>query len=75
MVAQYDEQVLPLQVQECYKLLMLTTLDEAQVQGLKVNFQILFQTIETKLASSLSNILWHDTTSMDLLLSHWFKEH
>jgi len=57
MVAQYDEQVLPLQVQECYKLLMLTTLDEAQVQGLKVNFQILFQTIETKLASSLSNIL------------------
>lgn len=54
---------------------MPTMLDEAQVQGLKVDFQILFQIIKTKLASSLSNILWHDTTLMDLLLSHWFKEH
>jgi hypothetical protein len=34
---------------------MPTMLDEAQVQGLKVDFQILFQTIKTKLASSLSN--------------------
>jgi hypothetical protein len=57
VVAQYDEQVLPLPVQESYKLLMLTMLDEGRVQGLKVNFQILFQTIKTKLASSLSNIL------------------
>jgi hypothetical protein len=32
-------------------------LDEAQVQGLKVDFQILFQTIKKNLASSLSNIL------------------
>jgi hypothetical protein len=35
---------------------MPTMFDEAQVQGFKLDFQILFQTIKTKLASSFSNI-------------------